>query len=66
MKSSLLLFILLLAGAVVFLQSMTAAMPERIASHFDAAGNANGFMDKNSFFAFMLVLRWEPRFSSSS
>lgn len=51
----LLLFALLLAGAGTFLNITTAALPERLASHFDAAGKANGYMSREGFFLFMLA-----------
>ena len=53
-------------------------LPETIASHFDASGQANGFMTKNSFFAFetillvfltamfSLIAKWLPKMPDSS
>ena len=52
-------------------------LPETIASHFDASGQANGFMSKNSFFVsftilpafltamFSLIPKWLPKMPDS-
>ncbi len=40
-----------LAGAWFWLQHWLPLLPERIPSHWNAAGQVNGWMDKHSFFA---------------
>ncbi len=48
------LFLLLLVVGAVFIGVTTDRMPDRIASHFGANGQANGFMDPSSYRMFML------------
>ncbi len=46
---------LLLVGAFVHLSVYHPALPDPMASHFDAAGKPDGWMDKSSFFAVAIV-----------
>jgi hypothetical protein len=50
------LLVVLFAGYVAFVLLSTAALPERVATHFDLAGNANDWMSRRQHLAFMLVL----------
>jgi hypothetical protein len=53
--STILFAVLLLAGAMTL--ALTAnQLPLRVASHFDAAGIANGFMGRSDYLMFMLAL----------
>lgn len=46
----------LLAAAFVLSLAITApSLPPRVASHFDAAGRANGWMNRSSYIPFMLL-----------
>lgn len=49
----LVILILAYAAQVVYFYPQ---LPETIASHFDASGQANGFMSKTSFFVFLTIL----------
>jgi hypothetical protein len=49
-------FALLLVLAAAWIVSLTGRLPERVATHFDAAGVANGFMTRAQCRAFMLAL----------
>lgn len=56
MKLKLFLKLLLIITALLpllYLVVMYDSLPQKVASHFDASGNADGFMTKSSFF-FML------------
>ncbi len=44
------LFVVLLAAALLQMAWYYPRLPERMASHFDAAGRANGFLPKPAFF----------------
>lgn len=51
--------ILVATLAILFLAHLAyyhSSLPERVASHFNAAGEPNGWMSKNAFFAFEIVL----------
>ncbi len=48
------LFLVLLAGALVWVSTTVAQLPARVATHFDAAGNPNGFMTRSDYLLFML------------
>lgn len=50
------LFLVLLALASGYVFSSSGALPALVASHFDAAGNANGYMSRDSYEVFTLVL----------
>lgn len=51
-------FIVLLAFAIAFVVSTVSELPPMVASHFDAAGQANAFMSRSGYtrFVFCLVL----------
>lgn len=51
-----LVFLLVLAGAAVFVWSTSGLLPEHVASHFNAAGQPNGFMPREAYTRVMLVL----------
>ena len=53
--SSTLIFVAFLAVAGVFVLSTSSALPARVASHFGASGQANSFMSRDGYVAFMLV-----------
>ena len=50
-----LLLALLYAGFVALVLVSSASLPERTATHFDAAGQPNGWMTRRSHLGFMLV-----------
>ncbi len=50
--------------AAVFIVLSGAALPERVASHFDAAGAANGFMPRTAYLVVMLVVCAVPVLAS--
>lgn len=45
-----------LAGTAVFILLSGRSLPPVVASHFAAGGNANGFMPRNGYLAFMLFM----------
>jgi uncharacterized membrane protein len=47
-------FVLVVAGAVVFVWLTSRSLPTLVASHFGASGAANGFMPRNFYVLFML------------
>jgi len=49
------MFVILLAGAAVFIWLTSGGLPEIVASHFVASGAANGFMPRRFYVGFMLV-----------
>ena len=49
-------FIALLAFAILFVVSTVSQLPPRVASHFDAAGQANAFMSRSGYTRFVLCL----------
>ncbi len=49
-------FIALLAFAVLFVISTVSQLPPMVASHFDAAGQANAFMSRSGYTRFVLCL----------
>src|ERR1700733_1350302 len=49
-------FIALLAFAIVFVVSTVSQLPPMVASHFDAAGQANAFMSRGGYTRFVLCL----------
>lgn len=49
------LFVILLMVAVSFVVGTSGALPERVASHFDATGLANGYMTRDGYRLFMLA-----------
>lgn len=49
------LFVLLLIVVCFFIVGTSGALPERIASHFDASGSANGYMTRDGYRLFMLA-----------
>ena len=48
-------FLLLLSGAVLFIASSSRSLPPLVASHFNDAGVANGFMPRDFYVRFMLA-----------
>jgi len=48
--------IVLLALAIGFVTATTQSLPSVVASHFDASGVANGFMDRQSYWVSMLAV----------
>jgi uncharacterized membrane protein len=50
------LFVLLLVVSTVLISVTVDLMPAQIASHFGAAGMPNGWMSRNSYLLFMLIL----------
>ena len=51
-----LIFVLLVVYAMLHFSSLYAQLPERVASHFDAQGHANGWQAKQAFIqVFVLV-----------
>lgn len=48
------LFLGLLVAAALFIWHSSGGLPERVASHFDGAGRANGFMPRGSYRILML------------
>jgi hypothetical protein len=69
----LLLFVALLVVDAAFIVATSSALPERVASHFVAGGQANGWMPRESYVVFILgaavlvplvlaaLLAWIPR-----
>jgi hypothetical protein len=67
------LFLALLVGAATFVAVTSAALPERVASHFVHGGQANGWMPRETYVGFILaaavlvpfvvvtLLAWLPR-----
>jgi len=53
--AAILLSLLLLFGSAT-IYATSGQLPARVASHFDAAGLANGFMPRGDYLLFMLVL----------
>jgi uncharacterized membrane protein len=49
-------FIALLAFAMLFVMSTVSELPPTVASHFDAAGQANAFMSRSGYTQFILCL----------
>lgn len=49
-------FILILATAVIFLWWSAGSLPAAVAAHFMPNGNANGFVPRQEYFYFMLAL----------
>ena len=49
-------FIALLAFAILFVVSTVSQLPPMVASHFDAAGQANAFMSRSGYTRFVLCL----------
>jgi hypothetical protein len=47
-------FVLCIAVAATYIVVTTGALPERVASHFDARNAANGFMTRDGYQIFML------------
>ncbi len=56
MKASTIILAILILVFVGQAVNFYPPLPETIASHFDASGQANGFMSKTSFFAFGAIL----------
>jgi hypothetical protein len=50
------LFFAAVAGSAIFIFASSRALPERVASHFAAGGQANGWMPRESYVAFMLAI----------
>jgi hypothetical protein len=50
------LFLSLLAGAAAFVLATSGALPERVASHFGAAGQPNAYMTQAGYRLYMLVM----------
>lgn len=58
MKTSLIMYLVALA-ALVFISThlfWLAELPERVATHFDGSGKANGWMSRRSHGIFMLIM----------
>jgi uncharacterized membrane protein len=51
-----LFFLCFVALAALFVWHTGQALPERVASHFDGSGTANGFMPRTIYLRFMLAL----------
>jgi uncharacterized membrane protein len=49
-------FIALLAFAILFVAGTVSQLPPMVASHFDAAGQANAFMSRSGYTRFVLCL----------
>jgi uncharacterized membrane protein len=49
-----LLFVLMVVFAAVYFSSLYGKLPEVVASHFDAAGRANGWQPKELFLGFFI------------
>lgn len=49
------LFVMLLIAVCGLVVGTSGALPERVASHFDAAGLANGYMTRDDYRVFMLA-----------
>lgn len=49
------IFLLFLAGGALYVWVTSGALPERIASHVGASGQANGWMSKGGYRTFMLA-----------
>ncbi len=49
-------FILLLSFAVIYIVRTAPALPPLVASHFDAAGQADAFMTRSGYIRFVLCL----------
>ena len=56
LRASTLALLLLLAALGAFVWTTSLALPPVVASHFSAAGAANGFMPRGAYIATMLVL----------
>lgn len=56
MKLQRVLFLCLVAAVVVQLSHLYPLLPERVASHFDAAGRANGWTTKSGFIRVYILL----------
>lgn len=52
---SILVFLAVLVAAGVFVVSTGSTLPARVASHFGASGQADSFMSRDGYVAFMLV-----------
>lgn len=67
------LFFVLLGASALFIIGTSEALPERVASHFARGGEANGWMPRETYVAFILIaalgvplalvalLAWLPR-----
>jgi uncharacterized membrane protein len=55
-RRKVLLFVAVIVLAALFVASTTRDMPQIVASHFDAAGFANGHMDRTFYLTLLLVL----------
>jgi uncharacterized membrane protein len=51
-----LVFVLLAVYAMLHFSSLYAQLPERVASHFDAQGHANGWQSKQAFFQILVIV----------
>lgn len=49
-------FLVLVAGAAVFIWVTSGSLPEVVAAHFGASGSANGFMPRAFYVRFMLAI----------
>ncbi len=54
-RASLILFLLLLLASVGFVLHTSAELPERVASHFNAAHQADGWQDRGAFLRMTLL-----------
>ena len=50
------LLVALFAAAAAILYATSDALPTQVASHFDAAGHANGYMPRSSYLLFMSLV----------
>jgi len=50
------IFWILIVGGAAFIWHSRQQLPERVASHFDANGIANGFMTRDVYISFMLAM----------
>jgi uncharacterized membrane protein len=45
-------FVVLMAAVAAFVIATSGSLPERVASHFDGAGNPNGYMTRDGYRTF--------------
>lgn len=55
-RIALALFIAILLACAAYVAATSSALPERVASHFGASGEANGWMPRDAYLRFMLGL----------
>ncbi len=50
------IFVAVLILAMIFIAGSASGLPDRVASHFDAAGDPNAFMPRDSYVRLMLAM----------